>query len=66
MKPMKWVWSQDKRVLFDLEKVRNFTFSPSAAGTNVVVWFSDKETLHIGKFETNDEAIIFLKGLIVA
>ena len=60
----KWVWSKDKNTLAKLEKVRNFTISLTATGADVIVWFNDKETLHVGKFETDEEAREFLRGVI--
>lgn len=60
---MKFAWNSNKTGSVNLDKVRNFTINFTATGTDLVAWFSDKETYLMGKFKNKDDAIKFLNEL---
>ena len=58
-----FVWNQSKTGSVNLEKVRNFTIKPGIGGVEVLAWFSDRESILIGKFKTDAEAKEFLEKI---
>lgn len=60
----KFVWNQFKNGCINLEKVRNFSLTIVSGGVDVLAWFSDKETLRIGNFDSEVEAKTFLERLL--
>lgn len=58
-----FVWNQSKTGSINLEKVRNFTINLSESGIEIIAWFSDKETISMGRFKTILEAQQFLEAI---
>jgi len=57
----KFIWSQDKLTCCRLGAVRNFKISQVGTGYQVVVWYSDKESLPLGIFPNPDAARELIK-----
>jgi hypothetical protein len=55
-------WNGVKSGMFNVAMVRNFEMKRIDSGlVEVVAWFSDKETLSLGKFPTKEDAEKYLK-----
>lgn len=58
---MKFIWDQYKTKLIQLDKIRNFELASDQDGISIIIWFNDHETLQIGRFKTEADAIKFLE-----
>jgi len=61
---MTYFWNKNKDKFICLEKVRNFEVFIKSSEVTTVAWFSDVETLEVGKFNKREEAETFLENLV--
>jgi hypothetical protein len=63
---MAFVWNKAKSIAICLEKVRNFEIvsSTNTIGFNVLVWFNDRESINMGKFDNPKDAETFIKETV--
>ncbi len=59
-----YLWNQYKSGIVNLDKVRNFSIRPTAAGIEVIAWFSDSESVSVGNFNNDAEAEGFLEKIV--
>lgn len=58
-----FAWTKDKMGMARIDAIRKFSISEEPSGYRVIAWFSDKETLDMGNFQSLKEAQDFLKGM---
>ncbi len=58
-----FIWSADRKVMINLDKVRNFSISNDGYSYSVTVWWNDKESIEIGRFEDINKAQKFIESL---
>lgn len=60
---MSFVWNYGHTGIINLDKVRNFELTHDKYGVEVVAWISDGESIHVGRFNSEKNAITFLEGI---
>jgi hypothetical protein len=60
---MTYFWNKNKEKFISLEKVRNFEVVIKGFEIKVIAWFSDVETVEVGKFEKKEQAEAFLENM---
>jgi len=60
---MTYFWNKNKDKFVSLEKVRNFEVVIKGFEVRVIAWFSDVETIEVGKFDYREQAESFLENL---
>lgn len=60
---MSFIWNYGHTGLVNLDKIRNFELSHDEYGVGVIAWISDSESIHVGRFNSEKEAIVFLENI---
>jgi len=61
---MNYVWNSEHTGLINLDKVRNLELLHDEYGVGVIAWISDNESIQVGRFDTEEEARIFLHNIV--
>ncbi len=59
-----FVWGADRKVMINLQGVRNFSIAGNGYGFCVTAWWNDRESLEIGQFSDMNKAQTFIEKLI--
>ncbi len=58
-----FAWGADRKVMINLNSVRNISISNNGYDHSVTAWWNDKESLEIGRFSDINKAQSFIEKL---